>query len=136
MNQDSPSLGLVTQWIAVFCAGGLGASLRVLLSGRLEQMLAERLPFAGVLSVNLLGCFLIGFASVAIAAPQWRSVILGGLLGGFTTYSAFALFSVELVQQQRIGALATQLGAHLVGGVACVAAGMWLAQTLGLAGKT
>ena len=133
MNQDSPSFGLVTQWLAVFCAGGLGASLRVLLSGRLEQALADRLPFAGVLSVNLIGCFLIGFASVAIAAPQWRSVILGGLLGGFTTYSAFALFSVELMQQQRIGALATQLGAHLVGGVVCVAAGMWLAQVLGLA---
>ena len=128
---------MAAQLIGVFIAGGSGATLRVLLSGRVEQALVERLPFAGVLAVNLLGCLLIGFASAAISATHWRNIVLGGLLGGFTTYSAFALFSVTLAEGQRWGALATQTVAHLVGGVVCVWLGFWVARLLGLgAGAT
>lgn len=132
MSEDSPSIGVAAQLAAVFLAGGTGATLRVLLSGRIEQALVERLPYAGVLVVNLLGCLLIGFASAAITASHWRHVVLGGLLGGFTTYSAFALFTVDLIDHQRWGVLATQIGAHLVGGVVCVWAGFLLARGLGL----
>ena len=132
MNQDSPNVGMATQLVGVFLAGGLGATLRVVLSGRIEQVLVERLPYAGVLSVNLIGCLLIGFASAAISATHWRNVVLGGLLGGFTTYSAFALFSLGLIEQQRWAALATQLVSHLVGGVLCVLLGVWAARMLGL----
>lgn len=124
---------MATQILGVFLAGGVGATLRVLLSGRIEAVLVERLPNAGVLSVNLMGCLLIGLASASISTPHWRSIILGGLLGGFTTYSAFALFSVDLMEQQRFGVLAVQLASHLIGGMLCVMAGMWVAQLLGLA---
>lgn len=125
-------MSMAAQLAGVFLAGGTGAMLRVLLAGWVEQALVERLPFAGVLTVNLLGCLLIGFAAAAITAMHWRNIVLGGLLGGFTTYSAFALFSVTLVEDQRWGVLATQIGAHLLGGVACVWAGFWLARLLGL----
>jgi CrcB protein len=132
VSEDSPSVGMAAQIAAVFVAGGTGAALRVLLSGRIEQALIERLPYAGVLVVNLIGCLLIGFASAAITASHWRHVVLGGLLGGFTTYSAFALFTVDLIEQQRWGVLVTQLGTHLVGGVLCVWAGFMAARVLGL----
>lgn len=132
MAQDDPSVGTLAQLAAVFVAGGLGATFRVLLSGRLETLLVARLPYAGVLIVNLLGCLLIGVAAAAISASHWRHIVLGGLLGGFTTYSAFALFTVDLVGQQRWGILAAQLLGHLVGGVLCVYAGLWLARALGL----
>ncbi|PRQ03390.1 putative fluoride ion transporter CrcB [Enhygromyxa salina] len=132
MSEDSPSIGTAAQIAAVFVAGGTGATLRVLLSGRIEQALVERLPYAGVLVVNLVGCLLIGFASAAITTTHWRNIVLGGLLGGFTTYSAFALFTVDLVGQQRWGVLGAQLGAHLVGGVLCVWAGFWAARAFGL----
>ena len=115
----------------MFVAGGVGATLRVLLSGRVEAALVERLPFAGVLVVNLIGCLVIGFAAASITQAHWRDVVLGGLLGGFTTYSAFALFSVELAQQGRVGVLAAQLVLHLAGGVACVWVGFWLARVVG-----
>lgn len=131
MSDESHSVGMAAQIAGVFLAGGTGATLRVLLSGRLEAALVERLPFAGVLIVNLIGCLLIGLASAAITATHWRNIVLGGLLGGFTTYSAFALFSVTLAEDQRWGVLASQIGAHLVGGMACVWAGFWLARALG-----
>lgn len=132
MSQDEQSIGTLAQLAAVFVAGGLGATLRVLLAGRIEPLFVERLPHAGVLVVNLLGCLLIGVAAAAISASHWRTIVLGGLLGGFTTYSAFALFSVDLLGQQRWGILAAQVLAHLVGGVACVCVGFWLARVLGL----
>lgn len=132
MNEDNSSVGMAAQIAAVFLAGGAGATLRVLLSTRIEEALVERLPHAGVLIVNLIGCLLIGFAAAAITANHWRTIVLGGLLGGFTTYSAFALFSVNLIEHQRWVILATQIVSHLVGGVVCVAAGFWLARTLGL----
>ncbi|PRQ06066.1 fluoride efflux transporter FluC [Enhygromyxa salina] len=131
MTDESPSIGTLAQLAAVFVAGGTGATLRVLLSGRIEQALVERLPYAGVLVVNLIGCLLIGFAAAVITTSEWRNIILGGLLGGFTTYSAFALLSVDLVGHHRFGVLATQIGAHLVGGVLCVWAGFWAARALG-----
>lgn len=129
----SGGLGPLGQWLAVFVAGGLGAAARVALAGLLEPRLVERLPHASVLIVNLLGCLLIGFAAVALTSAPWRAIVMGGLLGGFTTYSAFALFSVELGQAGRLGVLAAQLGLHGLGGIACVLLGMALARALGLA---
>jgi CrcB protein len=131
VSEESQSVGTAAQLVGVFVAGGAGALLRVLLSGRVEQALVERLPFAGVLVVNLIGCLLIGVAAATITAVHWRNIVLGGLLGGFTTYSAFALFTVTLVEQQRWGILATQIVGHLVGGVACVWIGFAIARLLG-----
>ena len=132
MAEETKTVSLAAELAAVFVAGGAGATLRVLLAGRVDLLAVERLPHAGVLLANLIGCLLIGLASASIASAHWRSVVLGGLLGGFTTYSAFALFSVGLVQQQRWGVLATQIASHLIGGVVCVWLGFWLARTLGL----
>ena len=57
-------------------------------------------------------------------------LVLGGLLGGFTTYSAFALFSYELLDQGRLGVLTAQIGLHLTVGIACAAGGMMLGRAL------
>lgn len=131
VGDETRTVSVATQLAGVFVAGGVGATLRVLLAGRIEDALVERLPFAGILIVNLIGCLLIGVASASISAEHWRNIVLGGLLGGFTTYSAFALFTVTLAQQQRWSILAAQLGGHLVGGVLCVGLGLWLAGLLG-----
>jgi fluoride exporter len=136
VSDEGQSVGMATTLVSVFVAGGVGAVARVLLAGRVEQALIERLPFAGTLVVNLLGCLLIGVAAAAISAAHWRHIVLGGLLGGFTTYSAFALFTVALAEQQRWSVLATQIGAHLVGGVVCVWVGFWIVRTTGLGAAT
>lgn len=84
-------------------------------------------PWATLL-VNLTGCFLLGALLAVLAArpaePSWARPFLGvGVLGGYTTYSTFAVEVVGLVDD---GALALAAGYVLVstlGGVAAVALG-------------
>ena len=133
--RHAPTLGKVDglrQAIWVFLAGGTGACARVLLGQAMDQAFAERLPHVGVMTANLVGCLLIGFFAVALPVGTVRVAVLGGLLGGFTTYSTFALVSVELIGASRPGVLVLQLTAHLVGGILCVVAGAWFARTTGL----
>ena len=120
------------EFAMVFAAGGSGAALRVWLGAVVEAKLGERLEAVGTLTANLIGCLLIGACAVALKDPLARMVVMGGFLGGFTTYSAFALFSVEFVVGSKWGPLGTQLAIHLAGGMLCVYLGMQLAKALGL----
>ncbi len=117
----------------VFLGGGTGATLRVLLAELLDRHFADRLPHAGVLTANMLGCLLIGFCAAVLPDGTARNAVLGGLLGGFTTYSAFALFKVSLLADGRWGIFAAQLVLHLLGGVVAVMLGAYIARSAGWA---
>ncbi len=121
------------QWLGLFAAGGAGACLRFVLGARVDVALAQRLPHVGTLAVNLLGCLAIGGLAAALSPGPLRTITLVGLLGGFTTYSSFALLSVELAGAGRWGPLCLQLGAHLLGGMLMVVVG---AAVVGLLGRT
>ncbi len=114
----------------VFLAGGAGATLRMVLVPVLDERLRAWLPFAGTLVVNLIGCFAIGVLSVVLAPGSARPIVLGGLLGGFTTYSAFGLLSWELLDQGKRGAFAGQILLHVLGGLLCVWLGLLLGRAL------
>jgi CrcB protein len=118
------------QLLWVFLAGGLGASLRVLLTEFVDERLAERVPFIGTFVVNMVGCFAIGVAASVLAEGVTRTAVIGGLLGGFTTYSSFALLSVELARTDRTGFLLVQIVAHLALGMLCAAAGLWVGRAM------
>jgi len=122
---------LARQLVWVFLAGGAGASLRVVLAALIDARWADRLPFVGTLAVNMLGCLLIGIAAAWMPAGTARTAVVGGLLGGFTTYSAFALFSVELLRDDKAGVLLLQIGTHVILGMLCVWAGLMLVRALG-----
>lgn len=105
--------------------GALGALAR--------WAVAEALPSWGgwpwaTLLVNLTGCCLLGALLAVLgrrsSEPSWARPFLGvGVLGGYTTYSAFAVEVVDLLDD---GALALALGyvaLSVVGGVAAVALG-------------
>lgn len=75
--------------LLVFLGGGLGAACRWLVSSQLSA--GGGFPY-GTLSVNLLGCFLIGIASVyLLQQPKISLFVVVGFLGGFTTFSSFGL---------------------------------------------
>jgi CrcB protein len=133
MTSVTPVRQALGPLVWVFLAGGAGTVLRVVLAGLVDARLSARLPalpYAGTLVVNLAGCLAIGVAAVTLPPGTLRTAVVGGLLGGFTTYSAFALFSVELARDGRLGTLAAQIGLHLVLGMGCVMVGMALGRLL------
>lgn len=94
----------------VFLGGGIGAVLRYLV-GLLVTLYAKAPSLFGTLSVNALGAFFIG--ALAARMPKesvWLLFAVGGL-GGFTTFSAFSLDTIELIRKgQTFAALAYTVG--------------------------
>lgn len=92
--------------IAVFIGGGLGAVLRYLIS-YLSKILFQ-LPIYGTLTVNLIGCFLMGYIfgltlDKVTISPVIKVLITAGFLGGLTTFSTFSLEGFELIKSGKIG---------------------------------
>lgn len=121
---------------AAIAAGGAGGALsRWLLASGVHRWLGREFPW-GTLVVNVAGSFAIGVLAVLLVerfalGPVWRAGLLIGFLGAFTTFSTFALETVELAND----GLALRAAANVVASVAaCVLAaviGMQLARHLG-----
>ena len=91
-------------WIAI--AGGGGAVLRFSVARFFSYLGMVGFPYATLL-VNFLGSFAIGYLALALQ-EKWqvsydvRMAILTGFLGGFTTYSAFSLETLLMLQQGNV----------------------------------
>jgi fluoride exporter len=115
-------------WVAL--GGGLGAVARFLLGGWIFLWTAPGFPWP-TFTVNVLGSALLGVLAQGLtapsASPQTRALLAIGFCGGFTTFSAFDLDTLMLLQDARYGLA----GLYSVGSVTtCVAgvlAGSWVA---------
>ena len=109
--------------IWVFLGGGLGAGARFALGEWLRPMLKSGFPWP-TLAVNVIGCALAGFlaARFGLSDPEhpWRAFVLVGVLGGFTTFSAFGLESLTMVQQGRILLVMLYVLGSVLGGLLAV----------------
>ncbi len=91
---------------------------------------AGAFPFA-TLAVNIVGSFAMGLlagwlARQGSAGENWRLLLGVGVLGGFTTFSAFSLELVTLVQRGEMGGAALYAALSLAGGVIGLIAGLAL----------
>jgi fluoride exporter len=82
------------------CAGACGTLARYFLQGWAQRLFGGDLPW-GTLVVNSLGCFVFGLIwAIAeerfLIRPEWRTVLLIGFLGAFTTFSSFVFETAEL----------------------------------------
>jgi fluoride exporter len=87
----------------------------------------------GTLAVNLIGSFLIGFATVACigtVSDALRLAILTGFLGGFTTFSAFSLDAVQLFSDGQNFAGGMYLALSVGGGIGALCLGLVAARTI------
>lgn len=110
------------QWLAVAVGGALGAMARYGLNGLVLSMIGGRWPL-GTLTVNVLGSVAMGIFYVLIVERHimpgpWREFIIIGLLGGFTTFSAFSLDSLSLWES---GHAALAIAYILASVVLCIA---------------
>lgn len=88
-------------------AGLVGTLGRYWLSGLIARQYGETFPW-GTLTVNAAGCFLAGSVFYLteerfLVSPTVRSVILVGLLGGFTTFSSYGLQTFTLLREGEFG---------------------------------
>src|SRR5947199_2363196 len=86
-------------WVGV--GGFIGSVLRYILSGVVQDLTGRDDFPAGTLAVNLLGCLTIGLLSQLVEdrsafSPETRAFVFMGILGGFTTFSAFGNETMNL----------------------------------------
>ena len=111
--------------------GFIGSSLRYAATGAFQQ-LSRSLDFPyGTLAVNLIGCFVIGFLSQlaesrGVFTAESRTFVFIGILGGFTTFSAFGNETMNLWRDGQNGLALANVAAHLVLGLGAV----WISRAL------
>ncbi len=121
--------GFLSASLSVTLGGAIGAWLRFA-AGRLIGPAA--FPYA-TLMVNIAGCFamglLAGWLARQDASGEGMRLLLGvGVLGGFTTFSAFSLEIVTLAQRGAVGLAALYVALSIAGGVIGLIAGLTLMQ--------
>ncbi|RYY23083.1 MAG: fluoride efflux transporter CrcB [Sphingomonadales bacterium] len=114
--------------LLVMLGGAFGSGARFLI-GRL--VLA---PW-GTLTVNLVGGLLMGLLVGALARPdqggeQWRLLLGVGALGGFTTFSAFSLDTIQMIERGDWGIALGYVAASVIGSVAALAIGLNAARAV------
>ncbi len=119
-------------WIAL--GGALGASGRFFVTSTMGRMIGHGFPW-GTVIVNVLGSFIMG-ALISFMAIKWstsaemRAFLTTGILGGFTTFSAFSLDFVTLIERKEnvaaIGYAAGSVGLSIL----AVFAGLVLMRTI------
>lgn len=122
------------KWLVIGAFGFIGTIVRYAVQGGAQRLLGSGFPY-GTLTVNVVGSFLAGFVATltlerATLNPMWRSAILIGFCGGFTTFSALSHETFELVRTGDPARGALNLALHAVLGLAAVWAGYALAVKL------
>ncbi|MBW2273390.1 MAG: fluoride efflux transporter CrcB [Deltaproteobacteria bacterium] len=94
----------MTKLLFIAFGGAAGAVLRYVVAVQGQRLSQSVFPF-GTLTVNVLGCLLIGllgtlFAGPVIVREEYRFALLVGFLGGFTTFSTFGFETLALVSDR------------------------------------
>lgn len=112
-------------WLAVALGGALGSLARFWLAAAMTAVTGPRFPW-GTLLINVLGSVVIGWVGGLTLAParlplpaDLRVFLMVGFCGGFTTFSAFSLQTLELLQA---GELAPAAGYVVASMILCIAA--------------
>jgi len=105
--------------------GFIGSSLRYAVTGWVQTWSRSIDSPYGTLAVNLLGCFVIGFLSQlaetrGLFTAESRTLIFIGVIGGFTTFSAFGNETISLWREGENAFAFVNIAAHLVLGLGAV----------------
>ncbi len=120
-------------YLAVAIGGAVGSVARFWMTGAMTAVTGPRFPW-GTLLINVIGSFIIGLVAGFTLTPTRMGVhpdirifLMTGICGGFTTFSAFSLQTLELLQT---GDIAPAIGYALGSVIACLLA-VWGGWVLG-----
>ncbi|MEM6891270.1 MAG: fluoride efflux transporter CrcB [Pseudomonadota bacterium] len=124
---------MMTTTFFVALGGALGASLRHLWGAAVLRFAGPQdFPIA-ILCANVLGSFIMG-VFVVLAAKKglthYAPFVMTGVLGGFTTFSAFSLEAVRLIERGDTGSAGLYVGLSVALSVGGLMLGLWLMRSL------
>jgi fluoride exporter len=121
-------------YVLVFVGGGLGATLRHVINMTCARAMGTAFPW-GTFIINITGSTVMGLIAGYLAfkgeaSQPWRLFLMTGILGGYTTFSAFSLDAALLYERGELGlALAYVLGSVVLS-IAGLFAGLALVRHL------
>jgi CrcB protein len=121
-------------YVMVFLGAGIGGALRHGINSAALRLGLTGFPFH-TLFINAAGSLAMGLIAGWFAlrgqAPQlWRLFLTTGVLGGFTTFSAFSLETVLLWERGEAGAAFAYVAASVVAAIAGLVAGLWIIRAV------
>ncbi len=121
-------------YILVFFGGGLGATLRHLVNVFCARCLGTGFPW-GTFIINITGSTVMGLIAGYLAfkgeaSQPWRLFVMTGILGGYTTFSAFSLDAALLYERGELGLAALYVAGSVVLSIAGLFAGLALMRHL------
>ena len=121
---------MITSLFQVALGGAVGASARYLTGAAILRAFGPGFPWATMV-VNVFGSFLMGVLVVALAQTgnRFSPLLMTGVLGGFTTFSAFSLDAYSLFERGQIGAAAGYVGGSVILSLAGLALGILIARS-------
>ncbi len=116
----------------VFLGGGLGSLLRYLSVMGVNRVAGESFPY-GTLFVNIVGSLLIGFiiegfSNKYLVPVEIRAFLIAGVLGGFTTFSAFSQDVYRLIETGFVPSAVIYTAASVLLSIAAVFGGVYIAR--------
>lgn len=119
--------------IAIGAGSFIGGTLRYLLSQFVQTKFLSVFPF-GTFLVNIIGCFLIGLffglADRGSLTNEWRLFLATGLIGGFTTFSAFSSETVNLLRDGQLGYATVYVASSVILGLLATYIGLSIIRIL------
>ena len=103
--------------------GAAGSVLRYLMATAIGAPL-------GTAAVNVLGSFVIGLLFILLGREGWQVLLMTGLLGGFTTFSAFSLDAVHMRGRGAWGALSVYALGSVAASIAALMGGLYLGKLM------
>jgi fluoride exporter len=123
-------------YLLVFLGAGIGGALRHGVNVGCARMCGAAFPW-GTLTVNVVGSFIMGAIAgwlASKAGEAWsqplRLFLTTGILGGFTTFSAFSLDAVLIWERGQSALAATYVAASVLLSIAGLVAGLCLARAI------
>ncbi|MDB5703777.1 MAG: fluoride efflux transporter CrcB [Sphingomonas bacterium] len=120
------------QLLLVMLGGAVGAGARHLTGRATLAAFGPAFPY-GTLAVNLIGGFAMGLlvgslARMSVPGENWRLLLGVGVLGGYTTFSAFSLDVVNMIQRGDLGIALFYILLSVVGSILALFAGLALVR--------